>query len=696
MTAPKPRPSPHPRSGFDPRVWPAPAENESAPVARARPSDPPAAAGLGLPEIRLREGDVFVDRFAVEGVAGEGRTGVVYKAKDVETRAEVALRIHDGPTTDEERDRFFADVRGVSRYYDPRLIRLLRAGQYEGRLFLAMDWVSGETLQARLDRQPLTLRDAVTVIRGIAEGLRALHGAVQGNLRPRNVLLRNRNVDWVKLSDTAVWRGGAPPAPTVADAHFVAPEVLRTGVPTVRGDLYALGVIAFRVLTGCLPFEAEDLAGLARARSAAAPALLALRPGAPPELGRLVDALLQSDPAGRPQGGIAAAALFATPLDLGWGADDPPFEMARDPEGRRVPVRAARPPLDPFGDAHFQDFVARELAARSPDPLANARLSLVAHGAAGPGRDSPGCALCGFAGRPGRTLVEVRDGGFFPLEDFEIKDARPPAVCVACVRERFVAIDAAVQRTLAEHQGDATRPLGTIGPTRGEVRSGLRALYDAAVPRVGDGRCAVCRAAGRVVLGARMEVCPACLSAAAAAHDKWLSEAPVRRAARTRGEFNAIYRLAEDRAGRKRGVSPAPKEGVDDLPKTRMWANGSSCAFSLDRLRAERAPTQAQIDALADQFADTLLVCVHTAIEGDPEVGLPHAIAETGYLARFTSEFRAAYRPSPAKDERLRVAVAAMAEGVRRGMQVYQKDDDNCYTHNVTGYFEDFKDMPVR
>ena len=75
---------------------------------------------------------------------------------------------------------------------------------------------------------------------------------------------------------------------------------------------------------------------------------------------------------------------------------------------------------------------------------------------------------------------------------------------------------------------------------------------------------------------------------------------------------------------------------------------------------------------------------------------MPHAIAETGYLARFTSEFRAAYRPSPAKDERLRVAVAAMAEGVRRGMQVYQKDDDNCYTHNVTGYFEDFKDMPVR
>ncbi len=694
MTARKPAP-PDPIAGFDPRVWSDPAETGSAPVAWARPFDP-VAAGLGVPEIRLAEGDVFAGRFVVEELAGEGRTGVVYKAKDVETRDEVALRIHDGPTTDEERERFFAEVKEVSRFYDPRLVRLLRAGQSQGRLFLAMDWVGGETLQGRLQRQPLTMREAVTVIRGIAEGVRALRGVVQGNLRPRNVFLRNRNVEWVKLSDTAVWRGGAPPEPALADAHFVAPEVLRTGQPSVRGDLYALGVIAFRVLTGCLPFEAEDLAGLTRARSAAAPGLEELRPGAAPGLCRLVDSLLRSDPEGRPRDGIAAAAIFSNPLDLGWGADDPPFEVARGPGGRRAPVRSTRPPLDPFSDVHFQDFLARELAQRSPDPLAQARLSLLAHGAAGAGREDPGCALCGFAGRPGRTLVEIRDGGFFPLEDFEIKKARPPAVCVGCLQERFVAIDVAVKRTLADHEGDATRPLGTIGPTRGEVRSGLRALHDAAVPRVENGTCAVCRAARGVVRGARMDVCPACLSAGAAAHARWVTEAPVRRAARTRAELNEIYRLAEDRAGRKRGVFPAPKEGVDDLPKSRMWANGSSCSFSLDRLRAERSPTQAQIDALADQFADTLLVCVHTAIEGDPEVGLPHAIAETGYLARFTSEFRAAFRPSPAKDERLRVAVAAMAEGVRRGMQVYQKDDDNCYTHNVTGYFEDFKDMPVR
>jgi hypothetical protein len=60
------------------------------------------------------------------------------------------------------------------------------------------------------------------------------------------------------------------------------------------------------------------------------------------------------------------------------------------------------------------------------------------------------------------------------------------------------------------------------------------------------------------------------------------------------------------------------------------------------------------------------------------------------------SEYRAAFRPGPEKDERLRVAIAVMAEACRRGLRVYQKDDDNHYTHNVTEYFSDFEDMPVR
>lgn len=692
----EPPPAPPVPPGFDPRLRLDPSVFERPPVGAERPSErmpsPPPT-----PEIRLQEGDLFLDRFRVEEIAGAGSTGVVYKVKDVETKDEIALRIHDGRATSEEQSAFFADIKKVSAYYQPRLLRVVRSGTHEGRLFLAMDWVSGETLQARLDRQPLTMREAFTVIGAIGEGLRSLHGVVQGNLRPRNVLLRNRNVEWVKLSDVAVRRERAPAEPSLEDAAFVAPELVRTGGSSTAGDLYAWGVIAFRILTGCLPFEADSLSGLENARKQLTPRLVEMRPDAPPALCSLVDALVHRDPGERPASAIEALRIIASLEDLGWGADNPPMRMGRDASGQRRPLLPSRAPLDPLGDALFQDFLGRELQARCPDPKAHPRLFRIAHAMLGPGTGEPSCALCAHPGEANRGLVEIREGGFFPVEPFAVREARQPALCVPCIQEPFMVADAAVKRMLADHQGDSGRPLGLVGATRGEVCAGLKALLEASFPRVERGACAVCRASGDVVRGARLEVCPGCLSAAARAHAAWLAEAPVRKIARDRARFNEMYRLGEERAGRKKGALGAPKEGVDDLPTSRrMWANGSSCKFELDRLKASPNPTQAAIDALADQFADALLHGVFTGIEGDPDVGEVFAIAETGYLPRFVSEYRDAFRPRPEKDERLRVAIAVMAEACRRGLRVYQKDDDNHYTHNVSDYFSDFETMPVR
>lgn len=273
-------------------------------------------------EIRLSPGAVVAGRFEIEEAVGEGSTGVVYKARDCQSRDTVALRILDGAASRREIKRFLGDAAKHAQRYHPRIVRVLHRGTIAGRMFVAMDWIGGETLAARMEREALPMQDAVTVIRGLVEALELVHtmGLVQGNLRPGHVFLRNREVEWTKLGDIAVWRESplVPEVP-IRDLVYVAPELARTGKVSARGDLYALGVIAYRLLTGALPFEAKDAEELAAARWAPAPPLAEARPDAGRALCRLVDELLQKDPAKRPHNGVVAAGWLNTRYETsGW------------------------------------------------------------------------------------------------------------------------------------------------------------------------------------------------------------------------------------------------------------------------------------------------------------------------------------------------------------------------------------------
>lgn len=690
---PPPRPAPEIGAPWDLKVDP---DALKGPFVLLDPPLNREATAAPAREIRLREGDVFAGRFRVDEVVGSGRTGVVYKARDIESRETVALKVHDGAASRREIRRFLADAQKAAQRYHPRVMRVLWRGTSQGRLFLAMDWISGETLRDRLARQPLTMREAATVIQGILEGLTLLHtlGLVHGSLRPGNVFLRNRTVDWAKLSDITAWREGAPPpGPTLEHASFTAPEVMRTGTSSPRADLYALGVIAFQMLTGRMPFEASDLAELATKRWAPAPRLAELRPDAPPALCDLVSALLARDPSERPRDAIQVAGSVTANMDLGWGADNPPPVITRSVDGDPRPLLPAREPLDPLRDARFQDFLAGELRRHCPEREAHARLSAIAHAAAGPGQDKLACALCGHAAAPGGTLVEIRGGGFFPLEGDEIPRVRQPAVCVGCLEAPFVAVFSAVKATILSYELDGDRPIAVLGPTHREVREGLAALYMASVPRVvAVGSCAVCAARAESVRGARIDVCPRCLSAARDAYGKWHALAPVRAAARLRGLLEGFHREA---LARVKGKSRSPEAPFEPPPRFGR-PNGYDCYFRLQNLDAEKAPTREKIDAMADLLANTLIGQVVTALEGDPEIGEDRVAAGHGRLPEMVEQFRARYRPSPAKDERLRVAIAFMAEGLRWGIRFFSKDDDNFYTEDMTPYYRSFERMAVR
>jgi serine/threonine protein kinase len=641
--------------------------------------DPPLDGGETPPsphEIHLREGDLFAGRFLIEEIAGAGSTGVVHRAKDRETRDTVALRIIDGAASRREIRRFLGDCAKHAQRYHPRIVRLLHRGAVAGRMFVAMDWIGGETLEARLAREPLTLRDAVTVIRGILEALELVHtmGLVQGNLSPRNVFLRNRNVEWVKLSDIAVWRA-APSLPEgrADDLAFVAPEAARTGRTSQRADVYSLGAIAYRLVAGVLPFDAADAEELATRRWAPAQPLAELRPEVGPALCRFVDSLLPRDPSRRPQSAVVAAGRLESKEDLGWGAELPPHPIARSEDGERTGSPPDRGPFDPFQDARYQGFLAAELTRHREGAASSRRFTEIAHARAVAPEGSPPCALCGQGPSAERRFVEVRRDGYCPLEYKESFRARQPVVCSECLVAPFADVDAAVRRTLASYRGDDLRRVAVLGPTRGEVRDAIEALYARAVPRMKVGKCLVCGKLEQVVEGRGAAMCPACLSAARMEYEKWVTDAPNRRSERLVRALDEIYASAVVRV-RRRPFDDVAKRTYPPRDR-RHGPHGYNFYQGMIDLRAAARPTAPQIDAVAEGFAAALLEDAARAMRDIPEVGAAATSTGAWNMLHLVEELRSRYRPGPAADEQLRIALAVVDEAKHRGARLYEPEE---------------------
>jgi len=221
-------------------------------------------------------GTVIADRYRVEAIIGEGGMGRVYRARHVRVPREAAIKVL--------RRALIADPYAVSAFNrearnaasvgdHPNVAAVYDFGETpDGLVFLAMEFVDGETLGRLLERDPiLPPARAVEIIRQIAAGLTAAHElpepVVHRDLKPDNILLkttRDRS-DWVKIVDFGIAKAAkretqllTTPGLVVGTPRYMSPEQLTGGLTDVRSDIYALGMIAFQMLTGCMPFASAS------------------------------------------------------------------------------------------------------------------------------------------------------------------------------------------------------------------------------------------------------------------------------------------------------------------------------------------------------------------------------------------------------------------------------------------------------
>jgi hypothetical protein len=243
------------------------AGGSSAPAAS---SGPVRLAGEGQPEKALPEW--LGDRYRIGDRLGSGAFGVVYRARDERLGRTVAIKVL-AASDPQALQRFRTEALTAAQLHHPNIVEVTDFAHLpDGRPFLVMEHVQGETLAARLlRRKRLSVAEAVRVAHTLAVALEAAHvrHVVHRDLKPSNVMLGagpNDAPDVVKILDFGIAklienRPGSALTATgqiLGTPAYMAPEQARNqaGVDR-RADIYAIGVILYEALTGSLPFDAQ-------------------------------------------------------------------------------------------------------------------------------------------------------------------------------------------------------------------------------------------------------------------------------------------------------------------------------------------------------------------------------------------------------------------------------------------------------
>ncbi len=314
----------------------------------------------------LRPGALLADRYLLVEALGQGGMGVVYRAHDVLVGEDVALKIMHDVDDGAGLLRELSHARKVTHKH---VARIYDVGRADGRTFLTMELVDGESLRGRLDRdRRLTVAAAAGVVAQVVDGLVAAHdaGVVHCDMKPGNVLIADDGrVVVIDFGIARALRVRGDDDDRVEGTHdYMAPEQVQGHAVTPKSDVFAVGLLLFEAVQGGRPFHGDnpEVRGYARCVRPAP----SLDDDVDPALRALVASCLAIDPAARPDGrGLAKALarLAAPPADR--RASDPAREAAEELRAR-LEVLATTPRLpDDILDAYL---AARRLSSSHTRP----------------------------------------------------------------------------------------------------------------------------------------------------------------------------------------------------------------------------------------------------------------------------------------------------------------------------------------
>lgn len=259
-------------------------------------------------------GKIIAERWRIQYLADRGGMGMVFKALDLETQREVALKVLPiGMLSERASARFLRECQTLSALSHPNIVSYVAHGEVTpGQPYLAMEWLEGESLAHRLARQPLTLEETLTLLHPVAQALSAAHarGIVHRDLKPSNIFLRDGKLDAATLIDFGIAHGVlgraayrlTNPGALLGSPDYLSPEQAR-GLQDISpsADIFSLGCVVYQCLAGHTPFAGGHTAALLTKILFEEPTSLQQFVAIPDHLDALVLRMLRKDPLQRPQ-----------------------------------------------------------------------------------------------------------------------------------------------------------------------------------------------------------------------------------------------------------------------------------------------------------------------------------------------------------------------------------------------------------
>jgi len=250
--------------------------------------------------------------------------GVVYKAEDTRLGRNVALKFlpEDISQDPQAIERFRREARAASSLNHPSICTIYDIGEFEGRPFIAMELLEGQTLKQRISKKSLPTSELLDIAVQITEGLEAAHakGIVHRDIKPGNLFLTDDGL--VKILDFGIAKLSGEVGPTrlgsaLGTPSYMAPEQTRGEEVDARADVWSLGVVLYEMLAGRRPFVGGSGTAVVYAVLHEEPESLAsLRPEVPRELLRIVSRMLAKDPRQRYSDAVEVLADLRAALDL--------------------------------------------------------------------------------------------------------------------------------------------------------------------------------------------------------------------------------------------------------------------------------------------------------------------------------------------------------------------------------------------